>query len=271
MATVSRFGYVLPLAPRIQSSQRRCWLLRPRVTSCLAKPVVDCIYAKKKFSQCCGFNSYVHTTTPVLSIEYKISLVVCASLSVLNSEIGKTPLATAQLEPTTSRTSQKSSDPKGETRNMRFQEISTDQPHWKVYNKQIFHVHLHLEVTTMLFRNPSPTWTEQPQVSHIRGKQNLKTCRSYHANAQEFLSGTRSGHDLWHQLTYTSKHHRRSRKTRGLRVATSPGHRRRSRMVISRASWPRHLPSTLHLRGRKRKHYVKANKANQNEPLTSYV
>ena len=42
-------------------------------------------------------------------------------------------------------------------------------------------------------------------------------------------------------------------------------------MVISRASWLRHLPSTLHLRGRKRKHYVKANKANQNEPPTSYV
>ena len=112
MTTVSRFGYVLPLAPRIQSSQRRCWLLRPRVTSCRPKPVVDCIYAKKKISQYYGFNSYVHTTTPVLSIEYKISFVVCASLSVLHSEIGKIPLATAQLEPTTSRTSQKSSDPK---------------------------------------------------------------------------------------------------------------------------------------------------------------
>ena len=171
MTTVSRFGYVLPLAPRIQSSQRRCWLLRPRVTSCRAKPVVDCIYAKNKISQYYGSSSYVHTTTPVLSIEYKISFVVCASLSVLHSEIGKIPLATAQLEPTTSRTSQKSSDPKGETRNMRFQAISTDQPNWKVYNKRFFHVRLHLEVTTMLFRNPSPTWTEQPQVSHIQGKQ----------------------------------------------------------------------------------------------------
>ena len=165
---------------------------------------------------------------------------------------------------------------------MRFQEISTDQPNWKVYNKRIFHVHLHLEVTTMLFRNPSPTWTEQPQVSRIRGKQNLKTCRAYHANAQEFLSGTRSGHDLWHQLTYTSKHHRRSWKTRGLRVATSfyIQHISRAQAKVANGHLTRFLAKAssassiyvLHLRGRKRKHYAKANKANQNEkPPTSYV
>lgn len=78
MTTVSRFGYVLPLAPRIQSSQRRCWLLRPRVTSCRPKPVVDCIYAKKKSH---STMASIHTFIPrlrfwVLNTRFRLSFVL---------------------------------------------------------------------------------------------------------------------------------------------------------------------------------------------------
>ena len=108
-----------------------------------------------------------------------------------------------------------------------------------------------------------------------------KTCRAYHANAQEFLSGTRSCHDLWQQLTYTSKH--RSWKTRsGLRVAT--GFDLQSTHLQGTGEgreWSSHaLPGQIfHLRyisigtqNMDGKHYVKADKADQNEkPTTSYI
>ncbi len=138
-----RFGYVLPLAPRTQSSQRRCWLVRPRVTSWRhAKLVVSCIshrqwkLTRRKISQYYGFSSYHDSGFKVLKqltflissnrcrITFRLWFVIRSRCWTLRLAKHLWPQRSWSPPPAEPQITEIISSNDGERRNVRFQEIS---------------------------------------------------------------------------------------------------------------------------------------------------